>query len=173
MHPPSVVRKSASRMLCSGKFRRTRHTAVRAKQSTVVEQRVEALKSVNVVPSGDKGVPGWQQLVALSGLVAVICSVDRASISVAILPMSAQYLWDDGTKGLISSAFFVGYDLAMFFLLNVCRMVRDETPGSYLELALCITSIAFLQCSAAQCRYRACKRRHTHMCRLSSLSSAM
>jgi hypothetical protein len=50
----------------------------------------------------------WKMLVALCALVAVICSVDRAAISVTILPMSAAFLWDDSTKGIISSAFFLG-----------------------------------------------------------------
>lgn len=110
---PALFRKPAVRWPVPGQAKHGRQAAVQAKQTVVIEKRLEAVKTVDVVAVADKGVPGWQQLVALSGLVAVICSVDRASISVAILPMSAEFLWDDSTKGLISSAFFVGYDTVM------------------------------------------------------------
>lgn len=42
-------------------------------------------------------------------------------MSVAILPMSAQFEWDDGVKGAVSSAFFAGYmltNLAGGYLAN-------------------------------------------------------
>lgn len=96
-----------TRGISLGKSIRARPIAVQAKNSAVVKDSGSA-KFVDVMPADAAGVQGWRQLVALSGLVAVICSVDRASISVAILPMSAEYLWDDSTKGLISSAFFIG-----------------------------------------------------------------
>ncbi|KAF8071161.1 PHT4 [Scenedesmus sp. PABB004] len=54
---------------------------------------------------------GWYAAVGLSAVAALICSVDRAAISVAILPMSEQYGWSDGTKGAINSAFYIGYTL--------------------------------------------------------------
>lgn len=47
-------------------------------------------------------------LVLLSTAVAFICSIDRAAMSVAILPMSEQFAWDDAAKGAVSSAFFAG-----------------------------------------------------------------
>lgn len=97
-------------MPAQGKRGRARPLAVQAKDTVVLAKDAKPVKVAEAVPAVAEGVPGWQRLVALSGLVAVICSVDRASISVAILPMSAEYLWDDSTKGLISSAFFVGCD---------------------------------------------------------------
>ncbi|KAG7666654.1 hypothetical protein KSW81_000427 [Nannochloris sp. 'desiccata'] len=45
-------------------------------------------------------------LIALTSAVSFICSIDRAAMSVAILPMSQTFDWDDGVKGAISSAFF-------------------------------------------------------------------
>lgn len=54
---------------------------------------------------------GWYYAVGLSAIAALICSVDRAAISVAILPMSEQYGWSDSTKGAINSAFYVGYTI--------------------------------------------------------------
>ncbi|KAI7839971.1 hypothetical protein COHA_006292 [Chlorella ohadii] len=54
-------------------------------------------------------------LVLLSTAVAFICSIDRAAMSVAILPMSEQFAWDDAAKGAVSSAFFAGY-----MITNLC-----------------------------------------------------
>lgn len=54
-------------------------------------------------------------LVALSTAVAFICSIDRAAMSVAVLPMSEQFHWDDSIKGAVSSAFFAGY-----MVTNLC-----------------------------------------------------
>lgn len=57
-----------------------------------------------------QGTP-WYGVVALAALAALICSIDRAAISVAILPMSDQYHWNDSTKGAINSAFYAGYTI--------------------------------------------------------------
>lgn len=54
-------------------------------------------------------------LVLLATAVSFICSIDRAAMSVAILPMSEQFHWDDSTKGVVSSAFFAGY-----MITNLC-----------------------------------------------------
>lgn len=54
-------------------------------------------------------------LIALTSAVSFICSIDRAAMSVAILPMSQTFDWDDGVKGAISSAFFAGY-----MVTNLC-----------------------------------------------------
>jgi hypothetical protein len=49
-----------------------------------------------------KADTGWYYAVGLSAIAALICSVDRAAISVAILPMSEEYGWSDSTKGAIN-----------------------------------------------------------------------
>ncbi|CAG9467851.1 unnamed protein product [Pedinophyceae sp. YPF-701] len=49
------------------------------------------------------------RLVGLCALVALICAVDRAAMSVAILPMTDEFGWSDADKGAISAAFFMGY----------------------------------------------------------------
>lgn len=106
----SAARQAASAALPRAQGLRRR--VVAQAKGPVVSERVSE-QSVVAAPESDVeagGVPGWQQLVALNALVAVICSVDRAAISVTILPMSAEFLWDDSTKGLISSAFFIGCD---------------------------------------------------------------
>ena len=56
----------------------------------------------------DKGavlaVPGWRWKVVLflCCLVAMICYVDRAAMSVAIIPMSLEYGWSNSVKGAIN-----------------------------------------------------------------------
>lgn len=44
----------------------------------------------------------WKLVVFLCCLVAMICYVDRAAMSVAIIPMSLQYGWSNSTKGAIN-----------------------------------------------------------------------
>lgn len=53
--------------------------------------------------------PQQRALVALCALVALICAVDRAAMSVAILPMTKELHWSEATQGAVSSAFFLGY----------------------------------------------------------------
>ncbi len=56
----------------------------------------------------------WKTVVGLSALLAMICSVDRAAMSVALGPMGEQFMWSDTVKGTISSSFFIGYTLTNF-----------------------------------------------------------
>jgi MFS family permease len=53
--------------------------------------------------------PNWIPAVGLSALAAMICAIDRAALSVAILPMAEAYSWPDSTKGLVAASFYVGY----------------------------------------------------------------
>lgn len=61
-----------------------------------------------VAPSGE-AAEDWKAVVALSAAIAMICSVDRAAMSVALGPMGDIFSWSDTTKGAISSSFFLGY----------------------------------------------------------------
>lgn len=59
----------------------------------------------------EEKTPDWKLVVGLCAAVSLICSIDRASISVAIVPMAEQYGWSDSAKGAISSSFFAGYTI--------------------------------------------------------------
>lgn len=59
----------------------------------------------------EEKAPDWKLVVGLCAAVSLICSIDRASISVAIVPMAEQYGWSDSAKGAISSSFFAGYTI--------------------------------------------------------------
>lgn len=61
--------------------------------------------------SEEDNAPNYKVVVALCAAVSLICSIDRASISVAIVPMAEQYGWSDSAKGAISSSFFLGYTI--------------------------------------------------------------
>jgi ACS family sodium-dependent inorganic phosphate cotransporter len=55
---------------------------------------------------------GWRRrytLIGLCFLATFVCYLDRTNISVAIIPMSAQFGWDPERQGTVLSAFFVGY----------------------------------------------------------------
>lgn len=67
-------------------------------------QQPNSSSSTNGVPvvAAQKQDTGWYYAVGLSAIAALICSVDRAAISVAILPMSEQFGWSDSTKGAIN-----------------------------------------------------------------------
>jgi MFS transporter, ACS family, solute carrier family 17 (sodium-dependent inorganic phosphate cotransporter), other len=39
----------------------------------------------------------------------VICYADRANISIALIPMAAEFGWDKATQGYILSSFYIGY----------------------------------------------------------------
>ncbi len=54
-------------------------------------------------------MPQRYKIVGLCFLASVICYLDRVNISVAVIPMQAQFGWSDSMKGLVLSSFFAGY----------------------------------------------------------------
>jgi ACS family sodium-dependent inorganic phosphate cotransporter len=53
--------------------------------------------------------PAWYTVVLLCGAAVLISYIDRTNISVAAIPMQAQFGWSETTKGWVLSSFFVGY----------------------------------------------------------------
>lgn len=54
----------------------------------------------------------WRRRFSIVGLCFVafmLCNMDRVNMSIAILPMSKQFSWDNATIGLVQSSFFWGY----------------------------------------------------------------
>jgi len=63
-------------------------------------------------PSSTKRGSGWQAwhtVVFLCGAAVLISYIDRTNISVAAIPMQAQFGWSETAKGWVLSSFFVGY----------------------------------------------------------------
>ncbi|KAJ6837857.1 ascorbate transporter, chloroplastic-like [Iris pallida] len=64
-----------------------------------------------------KKISNWWQLqfpkrwviVLLCFSAFLLCNMDRVNMSIAILPMSAEFNWNPATVGLIQSSFFWGY----------------------------------------------------------------
>lgn len=73
--------------------------------------QVEAESAVDTVLAA----PWWRQLpkrwiiVLLCFFAFLLCNMDRVNMSIAILPMSAEFQWDHTTVGLVQSSFFWGY----------------------------------------------------------------
>lgn len=65
-------------------------------------------------------------MLALCFLVTVICALDRAAMSVAVLPMAAQYAYTDGDKGLIGSAYFWGYTVMNLVGGTLCIVMSPQ-----------------------------------------------
>ncbi len=53
--------------------------------------------------------PAWYNVVLLCGAAVLISYIDRTNISVAAIPMQAQFGWSETTKGWVLSSFFIGY----------------------------------------------------------------
>ena len=58
---------------------------------------------------GARGWRTWYAVVLLCGAAVLISYIDRTNISVAAIPMQAQFGWSETTKGWVLSSFFVGY----------------------------------------------------------------
>lgn len=76
-------------------------------------------------------------IVVLCFLVTTICALDRAAMSVAILPMAAEYGYTDGEKGLIGSAYFWGYTAMNLLTGPLCTIV---SPKLLLSLGVVVWS---------------------------------
>jgi ACS family sodium-dependent inorganic phosphate cotransporter len=48
-------------------------------------------------------------VVGMCFLAAFVCYIDRVNISVAAIAMQEEFGWSETVKGLVLSAFFVGY----------------------------------------------------------------
>lgn len=81
-------------------------------------------------PSEEDSGPDYKVVVALCAAVSLICSIDRASISVAIVPMAEQYGWSDSAKGAISSSFFLGYTVT-----NLIGTIMGQSKLPYIFFA--------------------------------------
>jgi MFS transporter, ACS family, solute carrier family 17 (sodium-dependent inorganic phosphate cotransporter), other len=53
--------------------------------------------------------PAWRTVVPLCGAAVLISYIDRTNISVAAIPMQAEFGWTETAKGWVLSSFFVGY----------------------------------------------------------------
>lgn len=76
------------------------------------------------VPVGKDGFPKRWVIVILCFSSFLLCNMDRVNMSIAILPMSAEYNWSPATVGLIQSSFFWGY-----LLTQIAGGIWADTVG--------------------------------------------
>lgn len=77
--------------------------------------------------------PERYTLVALCFCASFICYIDRVNISVASISMQESFGWNDTTKGLVLSSFFVGY-----LLLQIGAGVLTNRFGGRLVLGCAV-----------------------------------
>uniref|UniRef100_A0A803LXA4 Major facilitator superfamily (MFS) profile domain-containing protein n=1 Tax=Chenopodium quinoa TaxID=63459 RepID=A0A803LXA4_CHEQI len=81
----------------------------------------------------------WEQfpkrwiIVILCFSAFLLCNMDRVNMSIAILPMSAEYGWNPTTVGLIQSSFFWGY-----LLTQIAGGIWADTLGGKAVLGFAV-----------------------------------
>jgi hypothetical protein len=90
---------------------------------------------LNIPPIERKGF----LILILLFLVVALCALDRVAMSVAILPMGAEFQYSDATKGLISSIFSLGY---MVGLVPSGLLGTFSSPKSILAYGVLLWSLA-------------------------------
>ncbi|XP_015873810.1 sodium-dependent phosphate transport protein 1, chloroplastic [Ziziphus jujuba] len=79
--------------------------------------------------------PWWEKfpkrwiIVVLCFSAFLLCNMDRVNMSIAILPMSAEFNWNPTTVGLIQSSFFCGY-----LLTQIAGGIWADTVGGKMVL---------------------------------------
>ncbi|KAK9159017.1 hypothetical protein Scep_005591 [Stephania cephalantha] len=99
----------------------------------------DAMVALDEIVVEDDGLesdsPWWEQfpkrwvIVILCFSAFLLCNMDRVNMSIAILPMSAEYGWSPSTVGLIQSSFFWGY-----LLTQIAGGIWADTVGGKLVL---------------------------------------
>ncbi|KAL6203376.1 hypothetical protein ACLB2K_027076 [Fragaria x ananassa] len=90
----------------------------------------EELESVADEVSWLEQFPKRWVIVILCFTAFLLCNMDRVNMSIAILPMSAEYHWNSATVGLIQSSFFWGY-----LLTQIAGGILADTIGGKQVLA--------------------------------------
>ena len=90
---------------------------------------------MNTVPeTAGTATGGWQRrytIVTLCVLAVFVCYIDRVNISVAVIAMQEHFGWDEKTKGLVLSSFFIGYMLFMAPSGWLASVTSPTKPGVY------------------------------------------
>ena len=105
-----------------------------ASQSSLPSLRLPRLEKLSIA----EDTSGYLVL-GLCCAIATISSLDRVLMSVAILPMSAELLYSDTTKGLIAAAFTTGYFL---FFVPAGVVAATFSPSATLSVGLVVWSLA-------------------------------
>ncbi|BAT88379.1 hypothetical protein VIGAN_05185400 [Vigna angularis var. angularis] len=94
------------------------------KYEDVVVQKARDLDDMEEEGKWWKVFPKRWVIVVLCFSAFLLCNMDRVNMSIAILPMSAEYKWNPSTVGLIQSSFFWGY-----LLTQIAGGIWADTVG--------------------------------------------
>lgn len=133
-----LIRKSRS-VPSSKNDQRFNNLFLKVNSDTDLIQSIKSdtvLNDVETIPPLDK--QGYVLLVLLF-LVTALCALDRVAMSVAILPMGAEFQYSDSTRGLISSVFSLGY---MVGLIPSGLLGTFSSPKKILSYGVLLWSIA-------------------------------
>lgn len=69
------------------------------------------LRAGATATSAEDGPPGWRRVVFLTACTMALCNIDRVLLSVAGLPMAAEFAFNSPTMGVLQSSYLWGYGL--------------------------------------------------------------
>ena len=99
---PSVHHRFAGVRACEG-----------GRESALLDDRMPVTSPADAAAldpgNGPDGEYSGVVILALCCAIAAVCALDRVVLSIAILPMAAEYGFSDSTKGLVAAAFSLGY----------------------------------------------------------------
>ncbi|KAM7256309.1 hypothetical protein ACFE04_012050 [Oxalis oulophora] len=105
-------------------------------KSEIPVRKTNTSIKVNVVEDLESSIPWWEEfpkrwvIVILCFSAFLLCNMDRVNMSIAILPIAAEYNWNPATVGLIQSSFFWGY-----LLTQIAGGIWADTVGGKQVLA--------------------------------------
>lgn len=70
-------------------------------------------ETISQVRANWEAVPAYRRITLAACLAFVIANMDKVNLSVAIIPMSEQFGWSPSVAGLVQSAFFYGFFVAL------------------------------------------------------------
>ncbi|CAH9074684.1 unnamed protein product [Cuscuta europaea] len=132
---------SKERCIRRGLIRRTGWIAwadVKSKEFDIADSEQESVNREGALGDGiwtngdgesTSGFPKRWVIVLLCFSAFLLCNMDRVNMSIAILPMAAEFHWSPTTVGLIQSSFFGGY-----LLTQIAGGIWADTVGGKLVL---------------------------------------
>ncbi|GLU18814.1 hypothetical protein SLE2022_350930 [Rubroshorea leprosula] len=100
-----------------------------------VREMPESIRESGLIPCWEQ-FPKRSVIVILCFSAFLLCNMDRVDMSIAILPMSAEFNWTSTIVGLIQSSFLWGTFL-LRLLLAYGRTRWEVSPGSWRSLVVC------------------------------------
>jgi Major Facilitator Superfamily len=112
--------------------RRINNNIITSFESTIKDNNNEVIS----FPTNEKNM-----MLALLWIIACLSSLDRVAMSIALVPMSDEFLFTDTVKGSISSLFSLGYGIG---IIPAGLWVATASPTIVLACGIVLWSLATL-----------------------------